>query len=111
MKNLRRVFVRLCYTLFVLHFSLFITGCRRTDVREMTVKIPGLCETNQATVVAALARYEGIDKSSYVWNLDKKTLTLKYDSMKLAQSNVRYSIDEAGIKVEFPKKEGNHAGY
>lgn len=88
-----------------------VAGCRREDIREMTVEIPGLCETNQAMVARSLAKYEGIDSSSYRWDLAAKTLTLKYDSMKIAQSNIRYAIDEKGIKVKFPVKEGDHAGY
>ena len=86
-------------------------GCRRTDVREMTVSIPGLDQTNVAVVVQALAKYDGIKKDSYVWDVAAKTLTLKYDSMKIAQSNIRYAIDESGVAVEFPKKTDDHAGH
>ena len=39
--------------------TLASTGCRREDVREMTVAIPGLAESNKATIVAALAKYNG----------------------------------------------------
>lgn len=87
------------------------SGCRRTDEREMTVVIPGLGETNVQVVVQALAKYDGIDKNSYVWDLSAKTLTLKYDSMKIAQSNIRYAIDEKGVAVEFPKKTDDRAGH
>ena len=88
-----------------------LSGCRREDVREMTVEMPGLAETNKQTVVAALARYEGVDKSSYRWDDAKKTLTLRYDSMKVAQANIRYAIDEAGVRVAFPPKTDGHAGH
>ena len=37
---------------------LALAGCRREDVREFTVSIPGLSETNQALVVSALDKYE-----------------------------------------------------
>lgn len=40
-----------------------------------------------------------------------KTLTLRYDSMQLAEANVRYAIDERGVKVAFPEKAGNRAGH
>lgn len=88
-----------------------LVGCRREDVREMTLELPGLCETNQAAIVSAITKYEGVDKTSLKWDLAAKTLTLKYDSMKVAQSNIRYAIDEKGIAVKFPVKEGDHAGY
>ena len=83
---------------------LALPGCRRTDVREMTVVMPNLTEADKPRVVEALARYNGIDKSSYHWDFAAKTLTLRYDSMQIAQANVRYAIDEKGIKVDFPKK-------
>ena len=86
-------------------------GCRRTDEREMTVSIPGLSETNVSVVVQALAKYDGVNKESYVWDLSAKTLTLRYDSMKIAQSNIRYAIDEKGVAVEFPGKTDNRAGH
>ena len=83
---------------------LLLPGCRRTDVREMTVVMPNLTEADKPRVVEALVRYNGIDKSSYHWDFAAKTLTLRYDSMQIAQANVRYAIDEKGIKVDFPKK-------
>lgn len=88
-----------------------LAGCRREDVREMTVSMPGLVEANKATIVEALKKYNGIQKDSYVWDMKAKTLTLKYDSMQIAQANIRYAIDEKGIKVAFPKKTDNRAGH
>ena len=99
-------------TLFILHSSLFIlSGCRREDVREMTVSLPGLTEANKAQVVEALAKYNGVQKDSYAWDMGKKTLTLKYDSMQIAQANIRYAIDEKGVKVAFPEKTDDRAGH
>ncbi len=87
------------------------SGCRREDIREMTVSMPDLAEKDKAVVVAALAKYEGVKKDSYVWDMSAKTLTLKYDSMKIAQANVRYAIDEKGVKVDFPAKTDGRAGH
>ena len=91
--------------------AVLFAGCRRTDVREMTVAMPGLTEADKATVVAALQKYEGVDKTSYRWDLSAKTLTLRYDSMKIAQANIRYAIDEKGLAVKFPEKADDHAGH
>jgi len=103
---------RVALSLILLHSSLFIlSGCRREDIREMTVTMPALVEKDKAAIVAALAKYQGIDKSSYVWDFEKKTLTLRYDSMKIAQANIRYAIDEKGIKVAFPEKTTDRAGH
>ena len=89
---------------------LALAGCRREDVREMTVTMQSLTDADKAKVVEALARFNGVDKTSYRWNEGAKTLTLRYDSMQVAQANIRYAIDEKGVKVVFPKKADNHAG-
>ena len=99
------------FSLFLFAFSLLVSGCRREDIREMTVSMPGLTETNKASVVEALQKYNGIDKGSYRWDMAAKTLTLRYDSMQIAQANIRYAIDEKGVKVAFPEKTDNRAGH
>ena len=99
------------YFLLLTSCLLLVSGCRREDVREMTVSIPGLTEANKAKVVEALAKYNGIQKDSYVWDMGAKTLTLRYDSMQIAQANIRYAIDEKGVKVAFPEKTDNRAGH
>ena len=91
--------------------SSLLSGCRRADVREMTVSMPGLVEADKARVVEALARYAGIEKDSYRWDMDAKTLSLRYDSMQIAQANIRYAIDESGVKVAFPEKNDDRAGH
>ena len=77
----------------------------------MTVEIPSLKEADKAVIVKELAKYDGIDKSSYQWDLAAKTLTVRYDSMKIAQANIRYAIDEKGLSVKFPEKADDHAGH
>ena len=99
-------------SLIPLTLSLLLAcGCRREDVREMTVSMPGLTEADKPKVVEALAKYNGVRKDSYVWDMKAKTLTLKYDSMQIAQANIRYAIDEKGVKVAFPEKTDGRAGY
>ena len=99
-------------TFFILHSSLILlSGCRREDVREMTVSMPSLKEADRPKVVEALAKYNGIRKDSFVWNMEAKTLTLRYDSMQIAQANIRYAIDEKAVKVAFPEKTDDRAGH
>lgn len=97
--------------LFILTALCAVGGCRRSDVREFTVEIPGLTEANKAQVVQALAKYDGIRKDSYVFDFEKKTLTLRYDSMKIARENVRQAIEAKGVKVTYPEVKGGYAGY
>lgn len=76
-----------------------ILGCRREDVRDYTIEIPELTDANKAQVVEALAKYAGIKKDSFKWDMAAKTLTLKYDSMAIAKTNIRMAIEEKGLKV------------
>lgn len=99
------------YFLLLTSYFILLSGCRREDVREMTVSMPALTEADKSKVVEALAKYNGVRKDSYVWDLQAKTLTLKYDSMQIAQANIRYAIDEKGVKVAFPEKTDDRAGY
>ena len=103
---------RLAHLLFLgLSLLALVPGCRRTDVREMTVTMPELVEADKAKVVAALAKYAGVEKDSFAWDMSAKTLTLRYDSMQIAQANIRYAIDEKGVKVAFPEKMDDRAGH
>lgn len=90
---------------------LLLAGCRREDIRTMTVEIPDLTPQNRAVVFEAIAKYSGVNTNSLNWDFERKTLTLSYDSMQVAQSNIRYAIDERGIKVKFPEKTDDHAGH
>lgn len=106
-----RAFKSHCHLFFSVLLLLSLSGCRREDIREMTIEMPALVETNRVEIVKVLSRYDGILTDSFVWDMRARTLTLKYDSMKIAQSNIRYAIDEKGIEVQFPVKVDNHAGY
>lgn len=90
---------------------LAFAGCRREDVRELTLTINDLTEQNKPKVVEALAKYNGVQKDSYQWDIPKKTLTLRYDSMQVAQANLRYAIADKGLKVVFPEKTDERAGH
>ena len=97
--------------LFLLFAFFAVGGCRRSDVREFTVELPGLTAANKAQVVEALAKYDGVMKDSYAFDFEKKTLTLRYDSMKIARENVRQAIEAKGVKVVYPEVKGGYAGY
>ena len=86
-------------------------GCRRADIREMTVEMPALSEADKPIVTRALSQYAGVDKTSFKWDLEKKTLTLKYDSMTVAQTNIRMAIEAKGVKVVFPENTTGRAGH
>ncbi len=95
----------------VLFALLACAGCRREDIREFAVELPSLTAADQPKVVAALAPYGGVDQSSYRWDMSKKTLTLKYDSMQIARTNIRMAIEKAGVQVIYPTNTTGRAGY
>lgn len=98
---------------FIILAAISICGCRREDIREVTITIPGLTAENKALVETAFwipnqhggggRYYDGIDLGSFKFDLEKKTLTMKYDSMKIAHTNLRMLIQAKGIAVEFPE--------
>jgi hypothetical protein len=88
-----------------------LAGCRRADIRDYTIEIPGLTAENQPRAAKALAEQSGIVSDSLKWDVANKTLTLKYDSMLTAKMNLLMAIESAGIEVKFPEKKGDRAGY
>jgi hypothetical protein len=98
-----------------------LSGCRREDVREFTVEIPGLTQENRQKVVDAFTVrkpgqpphvYEGIRPDTFSFDFGKRTLTMKYDSMKIAKTNIRMLIEAAGVEVHFPSNNASGvAGY
>ncbi len=87
------------------------TGCRREDIRTLTVSLPGLKASETNKVVAALAPYGGVRASSFRWDLTQGALTLDYDSMQIAGTNIRMAIEAAGVKVVYPTNTTGRAGY
>ncbi len=99
---------------------LALAGCRREDIRECTVEIPGLTQENRQKVVDAFTYrkpgqpprvYDGIRTDTFSFDFDKKTLTMKYDSMKIAKTNIRMLVESAGVEVNFPSNTTGVAGY
>ena len=88
-----------------------LAGCRRADIRDFTVEAPGLTSENQPRAAKALAKEAGIDQASVKWDLEKKTVAMKYDSMLTAKTNIRMAIESAGVKVAYPEKNDPRAGY
>ena len=88
-----------------------LVGCRREDVRSVTIEIPDLTPENRQSVVEAVSKYNGVFKDSLEWDFASKTLTLKYDSMQVAQTNLRMAIESKGLKVVYPENKTGRAGH
>lgn len=76
--------------------SLFASSCRRQDIRQSSFEVPWLDGTNKVKAVAALSKYSGVDASSLSFDVENKTVTLKYDSMQVAKTNIRMALEAAG---------------
>lgn len=97
--------------LIITALLLTFTGCRREDIRTLTVVLPGLTAADTNKVAAALAPYGGVHKASFRWDLAGGSLTLDYDSMQIAGTNIRMAIEAAGVKVVYPTNTTGRAGY
>ncbi|MDE3275111.1 MAG: hypothetical protein PUJ80_03710 [Verrucomicrobiota bacterium] len=72
-------------------------GCRRADVRDFAVHVPQATQADFPALIGALKRYGGVQKDSLAFDAARRTLTLKYDSMQIAQKNIEMAIAAAGF--------------
>ena len=68
-----------------------------SDPREVEVKVPGMAtEADVEKVRAALAPFGGINKEDTKYDVNKRIVTVHYDSMVIAHKNIEIAIAEAG---------------
>lgn len=91
--------------------AMALAGCRREDWREVTLDVPGLTEAGRKSVESALSQYRGVDTTSLKFDFASRTVKVRYDSMQVAQTNLRMAIEEKGIAVTFPTNTTGFAGY
>ena len=77
--------------------ALLFSGCRVSDVRVLTVNVPGLSsESDVANVRKALAPLNGVDKEKLAFDLKAHGVKVTFDSMVVANKNIEIAIAEAG---------------
>ena len=74
-----------------------LAGCRRTDVRDFAVEIPGATEADMPAISKSLEPYAGVERDSLRFDVAKHVLTLRYDSMQLAKKNIEMAIAAIGF--------------
>ncbi len=85
------------FSLFVLFGVLLVSGCRVSDVRVFTVKVPAMAaEEDVQRIRKALAPLNGVNKEQAVYDVKEHTVTVTYDSMVVAHKNIEIAIAEAG---------------
>ncbi len=73
-------------------------GCRESDVRTMTVSVPGMAsDADVQRIRKALAPLNGINKEQAAFDVSGKKIVLTYDSMVIAKKNIEIAIAEAGF--------------
>lgn len=76
--------------------GLLFSSCRQQDVREVVIKAPGLKNQACAKIIQdAFMRQPGI--VSVRPDLQKREITVKYNSMVIARKNIEFTIAEAGF--------------
>lgn len=74
-----------------------MSGCRVSDVREFTIRVPAMAgEEDVARIRKALAPLSGVNEEQGVFDVQKHTITLTFDSMVVAHKNIEIAIAEAG---------------
>ncbi len=98
--------------------ALAVGGCRREDIRACDIEIAGMTTESALQIrkaADALAHCPGVKTDSFDWRMGPNgnlVLSLQYDAMQIAQTNLRMAIAATGAQVVFP---GNNpsgvAGY
>ena len=74
-----------------------LSGCRISDLREITVSVPGMAsETDVQRIRAALSPLAGLDKENTFFDIEGRVIRVRYDSMNIANKNIEITIAEAG---------------
>ncbi len=74
-----------------------LTGCRVSDVRELTVNVPGMAaDSDVERIRKALAPLNGVNRDQAVFDVKAHSVRMTYDSMVIATKNIEIAIAEAG---------------
>ncbi len=77
-----------------------LCGCRTSDIRTVTISVPDLKnEACQKLIANTFATTDGIFAESVAFDLGKRTVTVRYDSMKLAIKNIEHQIAKLGLST------------
>jgi len=82
---------------FLLLCVMVMSGCRVSDVREYTIRVPAMAsDQDVARIRKALEPLNGVNKEKMVFDVPGRTVKLTYDSMVVAHKNLEIAIAEAG---------------
>lgn len=86
--------------IFVLAGVLAVVGCRKQDVRTVTVSVPEMRNRACAKVIGdALSRQMGVKPTKLKFDLSTRTVDVPYDSLFVAKKNIEFTIADAGFSA------------
>ncbi len=79
---------------------LAVAGCRKQDIRTVTVSVPELHNRACAKVVGdALSRQMGVQREKLTFDLSLRTVEVSYDSLLVAKKNIEFTIADVGFSA------------
>lgn len=79
---------------------LAVAGCRKQDVRTVTVSIPEMHNSACVRIVGdALVKQMGVKPDALMFNLEQKTVMVTYDSLIIARKNIEFAIADVGFSA------------
>ena len=83
---------------FLLVLLLAAVSCRRHDIRTVLIRVPQMKnEVCVEEVRRPLARVDGVRKAETAFDLERRHVTVTYDSLKLSMKNIEFAVAEAGF--------------
>ena len=85
----------------VLGIGLGLAACRRSDMRTITIDVPGMKNGACADiVVSAIGRAHLIPRERIAVDLERRTVTVTYESLNLSLKNIEFTIAESGFTAD-----------
>lgn len=74
-------------------------GCRRIDEREFAIAVPAMTAADTNAIVQVLKGQCGVRGETVRADLDRKTVSLVYDSMLTARKNLEFALAGEGYEA------------
>lgn len=73
-------------------------GCRKSDIRTFEIKVPEMKNEMCVTIISSnLVKQAGVNPKKTRFSVEKRTVTVTYDSMMTAKKNIEFAVAEAGF--------------
>jgi mercuric ion binding protein len=84
-------------------FAFFTISCssKSEDGKKIAFKVYGNCEMCKETIEGSLKGVEGVNAA--VWDVEKKTMSVVYDSTKINEPAIHKKIAGVGYDTELEK--------